>query len=359
MSHAAVTSARTTPHPFPVLALLLLGGCIGERVVYPVEPTPEELAAFLAAGPPELDLDGPAGEAMRVSGPYHLVAGDLLKIQVPPEAQGPAVEPTSATAIEFHCRVEPGGVIQVPWIGTLPVAGNTCTDVEEQLGQAYERSDRLGRRPGVVVTVEEYETVQVAVIGTVLQPGLHDLRSDHRTVMGALMAAGGIKAERGAGRIRVVSQDAQGQTVTRELQVLLDNIPLADIALEGGETVVVEPALERQFAVIGLVRKSGVFSYPAQRRYNLMQALALAGGVDSNAAPRYATVYRKRMDGSLLGATFKIDGTSLTDASNIAIKDGDVIAVEHTQGSWTRQFLSQVFGFRANVSVTSTASPTL
>jgi protein involved in polysaccharide export with SLBB domain len=139
----------------------------------------------------------------------------------------------------------------------------------------------------------------------------------------------------------------------------MSDIPLDDIALKGGETIVVEPAPDRSFSVIGLVKRSGVFPYPAPRRYNLMQALATAGGVDENAAPRYATVYRVRADGKVIGATFKIDGTTLEDGSTVWIKDGDVISVDHTQGSWLRQFFSQVFGFRASVSVSTSASPVL
>jgi protein involved in polysaccharide export with SLBB domain len=239
------------------------------------------------------------------------------------------------------------------------VSGRTTAEIEEQLAAAFHDPARLKERPNVVVTVAEYRTVSVAVIGAVNQPGLHELRHDHMTVVGALMAAGGIKTERGAKEIRVIGQDEAGQTVTRSLAVLLADIPLEDVALVGGETIVVEPPPERAFSVIGLVKKSGVFPYPAPRRYNLMQALAAAGGVDENAAPRYATIYRVKADGSVLGATFKIDGTSLEDASNVWIKDGDVIAVDHTQGSWLRSFFSQVFGFRASVNVSSSATPTL
>jgi polysaccharide export outer membrane protein len=210
----------------------------------------------------------------------------------------------------------------------------------------------------VVVTVAEFDTVDVAVTGAVNQPGTHALRSDRRTVLGALTEAGGIKGERGAREVRVLSKEV-GVVVARVLQVGLQDMLLGDLALRGGETVVVVPAAERAFSVIGLVKKSGVFDYPAPRRYNLLQALATAGGVDESAAPRYATVYRRNPDGSVLAATFQIDGDALENGSNITIKDGDVVAVEHTQGSWLRQFFSQVFGFRASVNLSSSASPTL
>jgi protein involved in polysaccharide export with SLBB domain len=159
--------------------------------------------------------------------------------------------------------------------------------------------------------------------------------------------------------IRVLSKNEDGLTVARELDVQAGDILLADVALEGGETIVVQPAAERQFTVIGLVRKSGRYESPPPRIYNLLQARAGAGGVDENAAPRYATVYGVDGAGQIVGATFKIDGDALTDASNIRIKDGDVIAVEHTPGSWLRLFVSQVFGLRASFTAGTTATPTL
>jgi protein involved in polysaccharide export with SLBB domain len=244
-------------------------------------------------------------------------------------------------------------------LGAHPVAGLTAAEIEAGLAAAYQAPGRLRAAPNVVVTVAEHRTVTVAVLGAVVTPGLHELRSDHQTVVGALMAAGGIDGDRGAREIRVVTTAPDGTAETRTLGVHFADVPLADVPLEGGETLVVEPAPERAFTVYGLVKRSGIFDYPLPRRFNLMQALATAGGVDEAAAPRYATIYRVKPDGEIVGATFKIDGTSLQDGANVWIKDGDVIAVEHTQGSWMRMFFSNVFGFRATVNLSSTGSPTL
>jgi protein involved in polysaccharide export with SLBB domain len=324
-----------------------LTGCIGHRVIYPVQPTAEELQAFLAAGPVDEIPDDSGLEGMRMAGPYRVGPGDLLKFELPAEARGDATE--GALRIEVRCRVQPSGMVLLPQVGDFEVAGRTPTEIEDAVAEAYHD----------VAMVEEYATVKVEVKGPVALPGIHELRSDHRTIGGALMAAGGIKPERGAARILVLSKDETGQTIRREVGVLSGDIPLSDIALVGGETIVVEPPGPRQFTVYGLVGKSGVFEYPVPRVYNLMQALAVAGGVDPNAAPRYATIYRKDAAGNVLGATFKIDGTALMNASNIRIKDGDVIAVEHTPGSWARLFFTQVFGLRANVTAGTATSPTL
>lgn len=354
MSKRAVPPARFL---LSALVAWLATGCIGHRVIYPVQPTAVELLAFEAAGPPDVLVDPLELEGMRVAGPYRVGADDLLSFELPATAGGEVTE--GGTRLDVRCRVQADGTVLLPQLGDFEVAGRTTTEIEDAVGAAYGTAERLGTRPNVVATVEEYATVKVAVIGAVALPGYHDLRRDLRTVLGALMAAGGIKAERGATRIRVLSKDEAGQTVERELGVQSGDIPLADIALVGGETVVVEPPTERQFTVIGLVAKSGIFEYPVPRVYNLMQALAVAGGVDPNAAPRYATIYRVNAEGGVIAATFKIDGTALMNASNVRIKDGDVIAVEHTPGSWTRLFFSQVFGLRANISAGTATSPTL
>ncbi len=341
-----------------LLAVLSCPACIGNRIVYPVKPTAAELAEFEAAGPVEGERLAQDGIVMNVAGPYRVVPGDLLAIQLPSEVEGAGDEDGTPT-VEIKCRVSRDGTLLLPMIGTFAAGGLTTGEIEDGLAAAYGADGVLKERPSVVVTVAEFRTVAVAVIGAVNEPGLHELRSDRRTVLGALSAAGGIEAERGARSIRVVRTSADGAAESELLAVHLSEIPLADVELSGGETIVVEPLPERSFSVTGLVRKVGVFPYPEPRRFNLMQALAFAGGVDSTAAPRYATIYRRKADGSVLAATFQIDGTALTDASNVAIKDGDVIAVEHTQGTWWRQFVSQVFGFRASFSVTGATSPTL
>jgi protein involved in polysaccharide export with SLBB domain len=358
MPELAARSARAlVAAPF-LLGAFLGSGCIGARVIHPVVPTAEELREFEAAGPPE-PVIAPDSSSMQVAGPYRVVPGDLLAIELPPEAQIDAAASEAAPAmLSVKCRVKDSGTIVLPMVGDQLVAGKTTGEIEAELAEEYQGPERLEERPNVVVTVSEYRTLSVAVIGAVNQPGLHELRSDRMTVLGALMEAGGIKQERGAREIRVLSKDEQGRTVARTVGVESE-IPLADMALLGGETIVVEPGTERAFSVIGLVKRSGVFPYPAPRRYNLMQALATAGGVDENAAPRYATIYRVKADGAVIAATFKIDGTSLQDGSRVWIKDGDVIAVDHTQGSWLRQFFSQVFGFRASVSVSNSVSPAL
>jgi len=355
ISSRSTMATRSVRRLLTLAPLLLLPGCIGHRIIHPVQPTPEELAVFEAAGPADDAMDSPELTAMHIGGAYRLVPGDLLSIQLPREATGVIDEEGEATA-DVKARVDRAGNVKLPQVGDFSVAGKTQPETEDALAEAY--TEYLGERPNVVVTVAEYRTINVAVVGAVASPGIHGLRSDRLSVLGAITAAGGIHADRGASKIRIVRETESGTDV-QELEVRMTDIPLADVELAGGETIFVEPQVDRAFAVVGLVKRSGLFPYPQPRRYNLLQVLATAGGVDETAAPRYATIYRKNEAGEVLAATFRLDGLSLTSGSNILIKDGDVIAIEHTEGTWFRMFWASVFGFRASFTATGSTSTTL
>ncbi|MEJ2702005.1 MAG: SLBB domain-containing protein [Sedimentisphaerales bacterium] len=125
------------------------------------------------------------------------------------------------------------------------------------------------------------------------------------------------------------------------------NIPFTDVVLKAGDTVIVEPLEPPLFSVVGLVDRPGNFPYPPDAHYNLMQALAFAGGLDRVTEPRYATIYRIRRGGTIASATLKVvnvkNGSQLTEALNTRIKPGDIIAVEQTPRTRTKQFLDTVF----------------
>ena len=147
-------------------------------------------------------------------------------------------------------------------------------------------------------------------------------------------------------RITETSRPRKSESLA--LPVKGHNIPFADIALQDGDSVIVEPLQQPLFTVIGLVTSPGNFPYPPDVQYTLMQAIGFAGGLNLIAEPRYATIYRLKRNGTCISATFPIKGKSkLADASNTLIKPGDIVAVEHTPRTRTAMFLNNAF--RINV----------
>jgi polysaccharide biosynthesis/export protein len=154
--------------------------------------------------------------------------------------------------------------------------------------------------------------------------------------------------------IGAIKNDAAGMVQTDDVRTVVLpvkglNIPFADVVLEDGDSVVVERMQMPIFSVLGLVNKPSNFQYPPDVQYNLMQALAFAGGLDRAAEPRYATIYRLKPDGTIAHAIFQVvnvkDRAKLTYALNTIIKPGDIIAVEHTPRTRTKMFLDSAFRF--------------
>lgn len=127
------------------------------------------------------------------------------------------------------------------------------------------------------------------------------------------------------------------------LPVVGMNIPFKDVALAEGDTVVVEPVQMPLISVLGLVRNPGNFEYPPHARYNLAQVIALAGGLDMEVDPRYATIYRLKRDGTILRLAFKlIEDEQYTDRLNVSVRPGDLVAIEHTPRTRTTAFINRV-----------------
>lgn len=100
---------------------------------------------------------------------------------------------------------------------------------------------------------------------------------------------------------------------------------------------------ERVFTVMGLVNHPDAFPYPADVQYNLMEALAFAGGLDMVANPRYVKVFRQDTTGRIVSATFAVDQKSMADAYRVTVKPGDVIYVDHTLSTRFNKFFADVF----------------
>ena len=183
----------------------LLGGCSDNVRL----PTNAELAIFNTAGPiiPTIDKTR-IKEASLATGPYRIVIGDLLDVQLPSslllnaDASDTFVGQNAMTVYSAH--VDDDGMITVPIVGTVPVAGKDLSAAEDVIGRAF-YPKFVKTKPPVGIVVREYKTVRVAISGGVAKGGIFDLRHDRMSLVGLLMESGGI-VDTGAAIIRVTHQ---------------------------------------------------------------------------------------------------------------------------------------------------------
>ncbi len=332
------------------VGVVCLTGCSDEMR----RPTPAQLEAFEAAGSvaPTVDMER-IRRAKLSTGPYRVIAGDVLEFTMPALLQAVTAAKVQAAQTQtradqpYLVRVGSQGTITLPAIGELKVADHTLAEIEEMVIEAYRPYVVL--RPSVFIRVPEYATWKVYVTGAVKKPGVYTLRADQMTLVSLLTVAEGI-ADTGASLVRIVrsseastppavvtpiatgsapSAEAEGRAIM--LPVVGMNIPFRDVALEEGDTVVVEQGQVPLFSVQGLVRTPGNFPYPPSAKYNIAQAIGFAGGLDRVGDAHYVTVYRLTADGTVVRVPFRlVKSDEFTEALSIPIRPGDVVAVEQT-----------------------------
>jgi len=161
---------------------------------------------------------------------YRIAPGDVLAVRVWNQ------EAMSTPRV----RVRNDGVVTLPLLHDVPVAGLTPPDLARQLETKLKT---YVVNPVVTVAVEEIRAVQVAILGEVGRPGQYDLDRD-AGVLHALAAAGGLTHFADPDRIFVL-RSGPGGTGGARVRFTYDALvrgsgPSATYRLRPGDVIVVE-----------------------------------------------------------------------------------------------------------------------
>jgi len=236
-------------------------------------------------------------------------------------------------------RVARSGVVALPVLGQVRVAGLTVEEITELIVRRL-RDEGVLHDPRVTVSVTDFRSRRVAVLGAVNEPGVYGLRQNATTLLGALALAGGT-TER-AGQVAYILRgssicepsegeraalDSPGRVIPVDLHDLLEEgDAAADIVLESGDVVHVPEA--KQFFVLGFVRQPG--GYPLARPTTLLEGIALAGGLrEGEASPGACVLRRKSPAGEqILGVD--LGAIAAGKAPDVYLCPNDVIEVRQT-----------------------------
>jgi polysaccharide biosynthesis/export protein len=199
-------------------------------------------------------------------------------------------------------RIDPGGYLSLPYLGEIKAAGLTTLQLQHEL---EERMKKSVLNPQVAVTIIDYGSQPVSVLGAVNQPGVHQLQG-HRTLTEVLSMAGGTRPDAGAtvhisrlaqwGMIPLpgAKMDPSGQYSTAELRItdlFAANNPGDNIQILPHDVVTVE--VTQTVSVIGAVQKPGAFPLNTKASVSALEALAMAGGTGPQPAkPQEARILR-------------------------------------------------------------------
>jgi polysaccharide export outer membrane protein len=194
--------------------------------------------------------------------------------------------------------VDADGTVMFPLVGALKVQGLTVQQVATELRNRLK--DGFFRDPQLTVSIDDYRSQRIFVMGQVRQPGSYPL-SGGMTVIEALARAGSTTADaapealivRAGQRDRAAQptlpDDSNAAAITRvNVNEVQSGALASQVALRDGDTIFV-PRAETVF-VSGQVRSPG--AYPIGKTTTVLQALTLAGGVTDRGATNRVRVIR-------------------------------------------------------------------
>lgn len=243
--------------------------------------------------------------------------GDQLHIQI-----------ADTPEMDQHPRVTDAGEVPVEAVGNVKVAGltpaNAAIAIQNRLVAA-----RYMRHPVVLVTIEQYATQTVSVLGEVKAPGAFPIATP-RSILDVLALAGGLTPA--ADRNIVIER--RGDAANRIHYNYSNNPDTAvdsQVLVSPGDTILVPKA--GIVYILGDVNRPG--GYPMtnnESKMTMLEALAMAGGVSKSAKQGAARLIRKDGSGSYTDQRLSVGDLQEGKIPDIAMKPGDVVYIPFSFG---------------------------
>jgi polysaccharide export outer membrane protein len=237
--------------------------------------------------------------------------GDLLHIVV-----------FDSPELEQHARVTDSGFVPLLVGGSIKAASLS----PEQAARAIEKTlldKHLMLHPQVSVTVEQYATQNVSVIGDVRLPGAYPIITGH-TVEEVLALAGGLMPD--ADRTVSIERRTGNQHVSYYVANAIESKSKDTVQVYPGDVVRVARA-ELVYAIGDLSRPGGFPVINNDQHLTVLQLVAMAGGLNKTAAIGKVRLVRTEPDGSHKETKVKLNDMQKGKAPDINLQANDVLYV--------------------------------
>ncbi len=237
--------------------------------------------------------------------------GDQLSIQV-----------LEAPELSQHARVTDTGKVPLILGGEVNVAGLTPAEAASAIARALMEGHYI-LNPHVSVTIDQFATQNVTIIGQVSRPGSYPIGTP-RMVLDVVGMAGGVTdmADR---RITI-----ERHGTNQKIEYFLSNTSSAaldsDVRVFPGDTVFV-PKIAVVYVLGDIERPGGYPMATNDGKLTLLEAIALAGSQHSSAVPNHTRLIRKQPDGTYVEMQLALSSMENGKRPDMALQSDDVVYV--------------------------------
>lgn len=212
--------------------------------------------------------------------------------------------------------ISPDGYIHIPDLGPILLNGmdiaHAMEYLKQKLAQIYAASAE-----NIQISLGNARTIQVNVMGEVVQPGTYAL-SSFSTVFHALYRAGGVTT---IGSLRNVMVSRNGKVIAH-LDVypfILKGKNADDIRLQEGDMVIVPP-YDALVEIQGKVKRPMIYEMKSDESMETL--LKYAGNFSADAYRNHVSVIRRS------GKEYSVATVDRNDFTRFRVQDGDVVTVD-------------------------------
>ena len=228
-------------------------------------------------------------------------------------------------------QISPEGTINIQKIGPVNLSGMTVSAANDYLKNALNKiynglNNTTDPTSDIRLTLGNIRTIQINVMGEVVQPGTYAL-SSFSTVFHALYRAGGVSD---IGSLRNVQLVRNGKNIATidVYEFIMKGNTQDDIRLQEGDVVIV-PAYDVLVKISGKVKRP--MRFEMKKEENLATLIKYAGGFEADAYTRSLRVVRQN------GEEYEVNTVKDMDYSIYTMRNGDVVTAEAILNRFTNK----------------------
>jgi polysaccharide biosynthesis/export protein len=250
-------------------------------------------------------------------------------------------------------RIDQSGDITPPVLGAMHVAGETVTEARIQIRKRL-LDDQILKDPQVSLTVLEYASPEVTIVGEVNSPGRYPLLIP-RALVDVLALAGGATLT-ASNEVEITRGNAERAptSIMVHYSRATDPDAVKQAIVNPGDTVLVKRA--GIVYVLGAVSRPGGYVMQEEGTLNVLQAISLANGTAPSASTGTIHVLRKNEQGSVVDIPLQYQKVVRGRSADMPLHAMDVVYVPTSRIKAALTNSSSILSAAASASIYTVAA---